>query len=62
MQSHVPYTTTVSVENEKVLAKCEKYMLTNQEGASNREIQIKVIKGDVNEVMDNLFSLLMLKL
>lgn len=37
-------------------------MLIHQEGASDREIQIKVIKGDVNEEMDNLFSLLMLKL
>lgn len=56
MQSHVPYTITVSVENEKVLAKCEKYMLIHQEGASDRETPIKVIMGDVNEVMDNLFS------
>lgn len=56
MQSHVPYTITVSVENEKVLAKCEKYILIHQEGASDRETPIKVIKGDINEVMDNLFS------
>ncbi|XP_075821716.1 kinesin-like protein KIF23 isoform X7 [Microtus pennsylvanicus] len=47
MQPHVPNAITVSVANEKALAKCEKYMLTHQELASDGEIQTKVIKGDV---------------
>nr|XP_048280254.1 kinesin-like protein KIF23 isoform X5 [Myodes glareolus] len=47
MQPHVPHAITVSVANEKALAKCEKYMLTHQELASDGEIQTKVIKGDV---------------
>lgn len=44
MQPHVPHAITVSVANEKALAKCEKYMLTHQELASDGEIQTKVIK------------------
>ncbi|XP_028617214.1 kinesin-like protein KIF23 [Grammomys surdaster] len=47
MQPHVPNAITVSVASEKALAKCEKYMLTHQELASDGEIQTKVIKGDV---------------
>uniref|UniRef100_A0A8C5LGC0 Kinesin-like protein n=1 Tax=Jaculus jaculus TaxID=51337 RepID=A0A8C5LGC0_JACJA len=47
MQPHVPHAITVSVANEKALAKCEKYMLTHQELASDGEIQTKLIKGDV---------------
>uniref|UniRef100_A0A2K6GAP5 Kinesin-like protein n=1 Tax=Propithecus coquereli TaxID=379532 RepID=A0A2K6GAP5_PROCO len=47
MQPHVPHAITVSVANEKALAKCEKYMLTHQELASDGEIETKLIKGDV---------------
>ncbi|XP_015328522.1 kinesin-like protein KIF23 isoform X6 [Bos indicus x Bos taurus] len=47
MQPHVPRAITVSVANEKALAKCEKYMLTHQELASDGEIETKLIKGDV---------------
>lgn len=44
MQPHVPHAITVSVANEKALAKCEKYMLTHQELASDGEIETKLIK------------------
>ncbi|XP_059953077.1 kinesin-like protein KIF23 isoform X3 [Mesoplodon densirostris] len=47
MQPQVPHAITVSVANEKALAKCEKYMLTHQELASDGEIETKLIKGDV---------------
>uniref|UniRef100_H0XXS1 Kinesin-like protein KIF23 n=1 Tax=Otolemur garnettii TaxID=30611 RepID=H0XXS1_OTOGA len=47
MQPHVPHAITVSVANEKALAKCDKYMLTHQELASDGEIETKLIKGDV---------------
>ncbi|XP_003901172.2 kinesin-like protein KIF23 isoform X7 [Macaca nemestrina] len=47
MQPHVPHAITVSVANEKALAKCEKYMLTHQELASDGEIETKLIKGDI---------------
>ncbi|XP_040825310.1 kinesin-like protein KIF23 isoform X2 [Ochotona curzoniae] len=47
MQPHVPHAITVAVPNEKALAKCEKYMLTHQELASDGEIETKLIKGDV---------------
>lgn len=44
MQPHVPHAITVAVPNEKALAKCEKYMLTHQELASDGEIETKLIK------------------
>lgn len=44
MQPQVPHAITVSVANEKALAKCEKYMLTHQELASDGEIETKLIK------------------
>ncbi|XP_012931722.1 kinesin-like protein KIF23 isoform X2 [Heterocephalus glaber] len=47
MQPQVPRAITVSVPSEKALAKCEKYMLTHQELASDGEIETKLIKGDV---------------
>ncbi|XP_038622980.1 kinesin-like protein KIF23 isoform X2 [Tachyglossus aculeatus] len=47
MQPHVPHAITVAVASEKALAKCEKYMLTHQELASDGEIETKLIKGDV---------------
>lgn len=48
MQPHVPHAITVSVANEKALAKCEKYMLTHQELASDGEIETKLIKVKIN--------------
>nr|XP_012996924.1 kinesin-like protein KIF23 isoform X3 [Cavia porcellus] len=47
MQPQVARAITVSVPSEKALAKCEKYMLTHQELASDGEIETKLIKGDV---------------
>uniref|UniRef100_A0A8C5N1M5 Kinesin-like protein n=1 Tax=Leptobrachium leishanense TaxID=445787 RepID=A0A8C5N1M5_9ANUR len=47
MQPHVPNAIKVSVANEKALAKCDKYMLTHQQLASDGEIETKLIKGDV---------------
>ncbi|XP_042332907.1 kinesin-like protein KIF23 isoform X2 [Sceloporus undulatus] len=47
MQPHVPHAITVAAANEKALAKCDKYMLTHQEMASDGEIETKLIKGDV---------------
>ncbi|XP_074772959.1 kinesin-like protein KIF23 isoform X1 [Athene noctua] len=47
MQPHVPHSITVAAASEKALAKCDKYMLTHQELASDGEIETKLIKGDV---------------
>ncbi|XP_070618390.1 RCC1 domain-containing protein 1 isoform X7 [Erythrolamprus reginae] len=47
MQPQVPRAITVASANEKALAKCDKYMLTHQELASDGEIETKLIKGDV---------------
>ncbi|XP_075391610.1 kinesin-like protein KIF23 isoform X3 [Tenrec ecaudatus] len=47
MQPHVPRAVTVSVASEKALAKCEKYVLTHQELASDGGMETKLIKGDV---------------
>uniref|UniRef100_A0A8C8SQ51 Kinesin-like protein n=1 Tax=Pelusios castaneus TaxID=367368 RepID=A0A8C8SQ51_9SAUR len=47
MQPNVPHAITVTAANEKALAKCDKYMLTHQELASDGEIETKLIKGDV---------------
>uniref|UniRef100_A0A8D0HBB0 Kinesin-like protein KIF23 n=1 Tax=Sphenodon punctatus TaxID=8508 RepID=A0A8D0HBB0_SPHPU len=47
MQPHVPKAITVASASEKALAKCDKYMLTHQELASDGEIETKLIKGDV---------------
>ncbi|NXU88739.1 KIF23 protein, partial [Xiphorhynchus elegans] len=47
MQPHVPHAITVATASEKALAKCDKYMLTHQELASDGEIETKLIKGDV---------------
>ncbi|XP_025966522.2 kinesin-like protein KIF23 isoform X8 [Dromaius novaehollandiae] len=47
MQPHVPHAITVAAASEKALAKCDKYMLTHQELASDGEIETKLIKGDV---------------
>nr|XP_033776323.1 kinesin-like protein KIF23 isoform X9 [Geotrypetes seraphini] len=47
MQPHVPNAIKVAVASEKALAKCDKYMLTHQQVASDGEIETKLIKGDV---------------
>ncbi|XP_029139158.1 kinesin-like protein KIF23 [Protobothrops mucrosquamatus] len=47
MQPHVPHAIMVTSANEKALAKCDKYMLTHQELASDGEIETRLIKGDV---------------
>ncbi|XP_073425069.1 kinesin-like protein KIF23 isoform X2 [Dendrobates tinctorius] len=47
MQPHVPNAIKVSVASEKALAKCDKYMLTHQQLASDGELETKLIKGDV---------------
>nr|XP_060611379.1 kinesin-like protein KIF23 [Anolis sagrei ordinatus] len=47
MKPHMPHAITVATANEKALAKCDKYMLTHQELASDGEIATKLIKGDV---------------
>lgn len=47
MQPHVPNAIKVSVASEKALSKCDKYMLTHQQLASDGEIETKLIKGDV---------------
>ncbi|XP_077173790.1 kinesin-like protein KIF23 isoform X7 [Paroedura picta] len=47
MQPLVPHAITVVSASEKALAKCDKYMLTHQELASDGEIETRLIKGDV---------------
>ncbi|NXX49048.1 KIF23 protein, partial [Tricholaema leucomelas] len=47
LQPHVPHAITVAAASEKALAKCDKYMLTHQELASDGEIETRLIKGDV---------------
>ncbi|XP_034143955.1 kinesin-like protein KIF23 isoform X2 [Esox lucius] len=42
-----PNAIKVSAPSEKALAKCDKYMLTHQDVASDGEIQTKLIKGEV---------------
>ncbi|XP_028286685.1 kinesin-like protein KIF23 isoform X1 [Parambassis ranga] len=47
LQPVIPNAIQVSAPNEKALSKCDKYVLTHQEMASDGEIQTKLIKGDV---------------
>ncbi|XP_061531946.1 kinesin-like protein KIF23 isoform X1 [Phycodurus eques] len=47
LQPIVPNAIKVSTPNEKVLSKCDRYVLTHQEVASDGEIQTQLIKGDV---------------
>uniref|UniRef100_A0A667XQ43 Kinesin-like protein KIF23 n=1 Tax=Myripristis murdjan TaxID=586833 RepID=A0A667XQ43_9TELE len=47
LQPIIPNAIKVSVPSEKVLSKCDKYVLTHQEVASDGEIQTKLIKGEV---------------
>ncbi|KAG9488985.1 hypothetical protein GDO78_005144 [Eleutherodactylus coqui] len=44
MQPHVPNSIKVSVASEKALSKCDKYMLTHQQLASDGEMETKIIK------------------
>ncbi|NWV98253.1 KIF23 protein, partial [Machaerirhynchus nigripectus] len=47
LQPRVPRAITVGAPSEKALARCDRYLLTHQELASDGEIQTKLIKGDV---------------
>ncbi|KAG7262659.1 hypothetical protein CRUP_012538 [Coryphaenoides rupestris] len=47
LQPSIPNSIKVSVPSEKALSKCDKYVLTHQEVASDGEIQTKLIKGEV---------------
>lgn len=49
MQPHVPHAIMVTSANEKALAKCDKYMLTHQELASDGEIETRLIKVNSRE-------------
>uniref|UniRef100_A0A673A0S3 Kinesin-like protein n=1 Tax=Sphaeramia orbicularis TaxID=375764 RepID=A0A673A0S3_9TELE len=47
LQPVIPNAIQVSAPNEKALSKCDRYVLTHQEVASDGEIQTKLIKGEV---------------
>ncbi|XP_059362513.1 kinesin-like protein KIF23 isoform X2 [Carassius carassius] len=47
LQPNIPNAIKVNAPNEKALSKCDKYVLTHQELASDGEIQTKLIKGEV---------------
>lgn len=47
MQPNLPNAIKVTAPTEKALSKCDKYVLTHQEVASDGEIQTKLIKGEV---------------
>ncbi|XP_076848383.1 kinesin-like protein KIF23 isoform X2 [Brachyhypopomus gauderio] len=47
MQPSIQNAIKVRAPDEKALSKCDKYMLTHQEVASDGEIQTKLIKGEV---------------
>ncbi|XP_074488858.1 kinesin-like protein KIF23 isoform X5 [Sebastes fasciatus] len=47
LQPVIPNAIQVSTPSEKALSKCDRYVLTHQEVASDGEIQTKLIKGDV---------------
>ncbi|NXB66023.1 KIF23 protein, partial [Struthidea cinerea] len=47
LQPRVPRAVTVAAPSERALARCDRYLLTHQELASDGEIQTKLIKGDV---------------
>lgn len=44
LQPVIPNAIQVSVPNEKALSKCDRYMLTHQQVASDGEIETKLIK------------------
>ncbi|KAM9807732.1 kinesin-like protein KIF23 [Neosynchiropus ocellatus] len=47
LQPIIPNAIQVSTPTEKALSKCDRYVLTHQEVASDGEIQTKLVKGDV---------------
>ncbi|XP_070828000.1 kinesin-like protein KIF23 [Chaetodon trifascialis] len=47
LQPIIPNAIQVSAPSEKALSKCDRYVLTHQEVASDGEIQTKLIKGEV---------------
>ncbi|XP_067827430.1 kinesin-like protein KIF23 isoform X8 [Heptranchias perlo] len=47
LQPRIPNAITMAVPNERALAKCDKYILTHQQLASDGEIETKLIKGEV---------------
>uniref|UniRef100_A0A8C2GSX3 Kinesin-like protein n=1 Tax=Cyprinus carpio TaxID=7962 RepID=A0A8C2GSX3_CYPCA len=47
LQPNLPNAIKVNAPSEKALSKCDKYVLTHQEVASDGEIQTKLIKGEV---------------
>ncbi|XP_075898913.1 kinesin-like protein KIF23 isoform X2 [Nelusetta ayraudi] len=47
LQPVIPNAIQVSTPSEKALSKCDRYVLTHQEVASDGEIKTKLIKGDV---------------
>ncbi|XP_047453267.1 kinesin-like protein KIF23 isoform X2 [Mugil cephalus] len=47
LQPVIPNSIQVSKPSEKALSKCDRYVLTHQEVASDGEIQTKLIKGEV---------------
>uniref|UniRef100_A0A671VR91 Kinesin-like protein KIF23 n=1 Tax=Sparus aurata TaxID=8175 RepID=A0A671VR91_SPAAU len=47
LQPIIPRAIKVSEPSEKALSKCDRYVLTHQEVASDGEIQTKLIKGEV---------------
>ncbi|XP_030587803.1 kinesin-like protein KIF23 isoform X2 [Archocentrus centrarchus] len=47
LQPVIPNAIQVSAPSEKALSKCDRYVLTHQEVASDGEIQTQLIKGDV---------------
>ncbi|NWV81498.1 KIF23 protein, partial [Dasyornis broadbenti] len=47
LQPRIPKAVPVAAPSEKALAKCDRYLLTHQELASDGEIRTKLIKGDV---------------
>ncbi|XP_062276551.1 kinesin-like protein KIF23 [Scomber scombrus] len=47
LQPVIPNSIQVSTPSEKTLSKCDRYVLTHQEVASDGEIQTKLIKGEV---------------
>ncbi|XP_033941834.1 kinesin-like protein KIF23 isoform X4 [Pseudochaenichthys georgianus] len=47
LQPVIPNAIQVSTPSEKVLSKCDRYVLTHQEVASDGEIQTQLIKGEV---------------
>uniref|UniRef100_H3AWF6 Kinesin-like protein n=1 Tax=Latimeria chalumnae TaxID=7897 RepID=H3AWF6_LATCH len=62
MQPQIPNAIKVAVPNEKALAKCDKYLLTHQELASDGELETKLIKPVLLKLETGITSLLLTKL